>query len=514
MALLETNTCETANNPGTGTVTLLGPPSGRPFKSFATSAYTNGARVYYMITDDQTVFEEGLGTYSTSGPTLTRDTVYRNSSGTTSKINFTSAVYVYSCLPCTRVIYLDATGNVAINGAVSVTSGTTTLSAGGGWSSSNIGKQLLITTPASASNPAIGITDASGTNLWGIYNNAGTLKLASMPAYSNNSTAPTDVISLTSTSVALVKNTSVTGTLTSSGQLITTSGGHTITAGGLTVIAGGASITGASTISGGLTISSVGLSVTGTVVVTGGGSFSNDFSPLGGITNIENNANFYLQNSGGNPTLNFAASVYMTYGSSTLSINAPGAMGISASDLTIVGDVNFSTGLVSFGGSNLAPFGGGILYSGSGTPPYSALAPGSYSVSLAAASNILANQFLAASDADLKKDIEPLSYEEALAWLRMARPKKYSKQGMPEYGYLAQDWIGCGWGHMIGTAPTKGMAARHYPDFPDEWKHIPADTSLTMDRTNGVPAIHVIVDEMLNEMERMRARIKELEGGR
>lgn len=41
----------------------------------------------------------------------------------------------------------------------------------------------------------------------------------------------------------LVGNTSITGTLTSSGALTTTAGGHTITAGGLTVTAGGATIT-------------------------------------------------------------------------------------------------------------------------------------------------------------------------------------------------------------------------------------------------------------------------------
>lgn len=41
----------------------------------------------------------------------------------------------------------------------------------------------------------------------------------------------------------LVGNTSITGTLTSSGALTTTAGGHTITAGGLTVTAGGITVT-------------------------------------------------------------------------------------------------------------------------------------------------------------------------------------------------------------------------------------------------------------------------------
>jgi uncharacterized small protein (DUF1192 family) len=61
----------------------------------------------------------------------------------------------------------------------------------GGWSSFNIGKELLITPTTGWNNPAIGITDANGTNPWAIINSSGDMQFAQMPAFSNNSTPPT-----------------------------------------------------------------------------------------------------------------------------------------------------------------------------------------------------------------------------------------------------------------------------------------------------------------------------------
>ena len=67
----------------------------------------------------------------------------------------------------------------------------------GGWGSGNWGKQLLLTTVGGvASNPAIGFTDASGANLWGISDNMGALQFAAMPARSDSTTAPTVELSL------------------------------------------------------------------------------------------------------------------------------------------------------------------------------------------------------------------------------------------------------------------------------------------------------------------------------
>jgi len=72
---------------GTGNPTLAGAVSG--FRSFADVG--NGNTTYYTIVGG-TQWEVGIGTYTASGTTLSRDTVLSNSLGTTAKINFTAGV--------------------------------------------------------------------------------------------------------------------------------------------------------------------------------------------------------------------------------------------------------------------------------------------------------------------------------------------------------------------------------------------------------------------------------------
>lgn len=67
---------ETTTTTGTGTVTLAGAASG--FQSFA--AVGNGNTTYYTIADQTgTNWEVGIGTYTSSGTTLSRDTVLASS---------------------------------------------------------------------------------------------------------------------------------------------------------------------------------------------------------------------------------------------------------------------------------------------------------------------------------------------------------------------------------------------------------------------------------------------------
>lgn len=68
---------ETTSTTGTGTLTLAGALTG--FDSFA--AIGNGNTTYYSCTDG-TDFEVGLGTYTASGTTLSRDTVFESSGST------------------------------------------------------------------------------------------------------------------------------------------------------------------------------------------------------------------------------------------------------------------------------------------------------------------------------------------------------------------------------------------------------------------------------------------------
>lgn len=94
---------ETCNSPGTGTVTLLGAASG--FVSFSVIGNTN--TTYYTIADQTgNNWEVGIGTYTSSGTTLARDTVLSNSAGTTAKINFSSGTQdVFCTYPSEQAVY-------------------------------------------------------------------------------------------------------------------------------------------------------------------------------------------------------------------------------------------------------------------------------------------------------------------------------------------------------------------------------------------------------------------------
>lgn len=79
---------ETTTTSGTGSVTLLGAATG--YQSFAVIG--NGNTTYYCIADQGGAnWEVGVGTYSTTGPTLARTTVL-SSSNSGSLVNFTTAL--------------------------------------------------------------------------------------------------------------------------------------------------------------------------------------------------------------------------------------------------------------------------------------------------------------------------------------------------------------------------------------------------------------------------------------
>jgi hypothetical protein len=131
---------ETTTTSGTGSVTLLGAVSG--FQSFAVVGNTN--TTYYTITDGAQ-WEVGIGTYSTSGPTLARTTVLSNSNGNTTPITLSGGLaQVFVTYTAEKSVNLDASGNVTPLGTI----------ASGTWQGTTVG----------VSYGGTGVTASSGAN--------------------------------------------------------------------------------------------------------------------------------------------------------------------------------------------------------------------------------------------------------------------------------------------------------------------------------------------------------------
>lgn len=112
---------ETTNTTGTGTLTLNGALPG--YQSF--SAIGNGNTTYYTIFSGVD-WETGVGTYTSSGTTLSRDTVYASSAGG-SKISVAAGASVFCDYPSGRAVYRDAANAVTLPGALNLAAGTTTV---------------------------------------------------------------------------------------------------------------------------------------------------------------------------------------------------------------------------------------------------------------------------------------------------------------------------------------------------------------------------------------------------
>ena len=93
---------ETTTTTGTGTITLAGAVTG--FQSFA--AVGNGNTTFYTIADQSgSNWEVGVGTYTSSGTTLSRDTVL-SSSNSGSLVNFSAGTKnVFVTLPASRTTF-------------------------------------------------------------------------------------------------------------------------------------------------------------------------------------------------------------------------------------------------------------------------------------------------------------------------------------------------------------------------------------------------------------------------
>ena len=161
---------EVSTTTGTGTFTLAGAVTG--FQSF--SAIGNANTTYYAIVGGAE-WEVGLGTYTSSGTTLSRDTILASSNGG-SAVNFSAGTKnVFVTYPADKSIYDDASGNVIALGtpaSVTLTNGTG-LPISTGVSGLGTGVATFLATPSSA-NLASAVTDETGS---------GSLVFATLPTF-------------------------------------------------------------------------------------------------------------------------------------------------------------------------------------------------------------------------------------------------------------------------------------------------------------------------------------------
>lgn len=66
------------------------------------------------------------------------------------------------------------------------------INSSGGWSANNYGKGMYVASTGATTNPAIGLSDASGTNNWAIANNNNAFLVLQMPAITDSASAPTE----------------------------------------------------------------------------------------------------------------------------------------------------------------------------------------------------------------------------------------------------------------------------------------------------------------------------------
>jgi hypothetical protein len=224
---------ETSTTTGTGSFTLNGAVTG--YQTFAVIG--NGNTCYYTIADQGGAnWEVGIGTYSTTGPTLARTTVLSNSNGNTSPVTFPAGVKtVFVTYPSERSVNLDASGNVSALGTI----------ASGTWQGTTVGVAYGGTgVTASSGANSVMLRDANQNVAVNRLNQAntsisaagGTTALTAASTYSqtlNGTGTQTytmpDATTLT-TGVAFVFNNNATGTLTL--QDYATGSIGTITSGG------------------------------------------------------------------------------------------------------------------------------------------------------------------------------------------------------------------------------------------------------------------------------------------
>jgi len=175
---------ETSTTTGTGALSLAGAVVG--YQTFS-SAIGNTNTCYYAISNPGVAeFEVGIGTYATSGNTLTRTTIIKSSNANAAG-NFSAGTKdVVVTYPAELAVYLDASGNVTLTGTLTAnTIGAFTLGgtvAGGGNSINNV--IIGASSPlAGAFTTVTATSTAAALTVQGQPANGGTINIGDTAAY-------------------------------------------------------------------------------------------------------------------------------------------------------------------------------------------------------------------------------------------------------------------------------------------------------------------------------------------
>jgi hypothetical protein len=331
---------ETSTANTTVSFTLSGAITG--YQSFAVVGNTN--TTYYTATDTSGNWEVGVGTYSTTGPTLTRTTIL-SSSNSGSAVTFSGTVNVWVDYPAEKAVSTDTLSSPpAIGGTTPAAVTATTLIGGGG--SANYGqltggattKAVQFQTLGSDTNISLAVqpkgtgaidlaVGSSGVNI----SNGGTVTAITRTAVGSGYTTPPTWSASAPTTAGGVQATGTTligfiGAFTS-----IASGGTGYTAGDTLTVVGGTSAFPAqflvNTVSGGVitsfTIPNAGnytVAPTSPVSVTGGTGSGATFAHTGlgvVVLNIGNAGSGYVEQ----PTVTFSsgsATAYATVGGTSI----------------------------------------------------------------------------------------------------------------------------------------------------------------------------------------------------